>query len=125
VTDRADPASVKQVMIDLAEAAASVSGAYANFPLTEVDDHVIRLSVMTEPFYWHRHPDSDETFLVIEGEILLETESDRVLLRAGQLFTVPAGVAHVTSPRTARSVNLTVERIGMSTERVPIADGRA
>jgi hypothetical protein len=31
---------------------------------------------------------------------------------------VPAGLAHVTSPITARSVNITVEKSGMSTERL-------
>jgi mannose-6-phosphate isomerase-like protein (cupin superfamily) len=76
------------------------------------------MSVMTEPFYSHRHPDSDETFLVLEGDVLLETANERVKLGPGQLYTVPAGLAHVTSPITARSVNITVEKTGMSTERL-------
>jgi hypothetical protein len=42
----------REVLIDLARAAAGASGSYANFALTRVDDHVVRLSVMTEPFYW-------------------------------------------------------------------------
>lgn len=114
---RDDPTG-HQVLIDLASAAARATDAYANFVLTTVDDHVIRLSVMTEPFYWHRHPDSDETFLVIEGKVLLRTAREIVELEAGQLYTVPAGLAHVTSPVSARSVNITVERAGMSTERL-------
>jgi mannose-6-phosphate isomerase-like protein (cupin superfamily) len=108
----------REVLIDLARAAAGASGSYANFVLTRVDDHVVRISVMTDPFYWHRHPDSDETFLVVEGEVLLETANDRVELGPGQLYTVPAGLAHVTSPITARSVNITVEKNAMSTERL-------
>ena len=40
---------------------------YKNIPVSLVNDHIVRLSVMTEPFYWHYHPNSDETFLVIEG----------------------------------------------------------
>jgi mannose-6-phosphate isomerase-like protein (cupin superfamily) len=108
----------REILIDLARAAADASGAYANFVLTRVDDHVVRMSVMTEPFYWHRHPDSDETFLVLEGDVLLETANARVKLGPGQLYTVPAGLAHVTSPITARSVNITVEKTGMSTERL-------
>jgi mannose-6-phosphate isomerase-like protein (cupin superfamily) len=118
MTSDAERGDGKETLVDLARAAARASGSYSNFQLTEVDDHVVRMSVMTEPYYWHRHPDSDETFLVVEGELLLETEKERVELRAGQLYTVPAGVAHVTSPRTARSVNITVERAGMSTERL-------
>jgi mannose-6-phosphate isomerase-like protein (cupin superfamily) len=115
----ADRGDGKQTLIDLACAAAMASGNYANFPLTEVDDHIVRMSVMTEPFYWRGHPDSDETFLVIEGEVLLQTETERVELGPGQLYTVPAGVAHVTSPCGARSVNITVEKTGMLTERLP------
>lgn len=105
-------------MIDLARTAAEVSGSYANFVLTTVDDHVVRMSVMTEPFYWHRHPGADETFLVVDGTVLLETANEQVELRAGQLYTVPGGLAHITSPVTARSVNITIEKIGMTTERV-------
>jgi mannose-6-phosphate isomerase-like protein (cupin superfamily) len=108
----------REVVIDLAAAAAGVSDAYANFALTTVDDHVVRMSIMTEPFYWHRHPGCDETFLVLEGMLLLQTTHEQVQLGPGQLYTVPAGLAHTTSPVTERSVNLTIEKVGMSTERV-------
>jgi mannose-6-phosphate isomerase-like protein (cupin superfamily) len=109
---------VHEALIDLARAAAGATGSYANFVLTRVDDHVVRMSVMTEPFHWHRHPDSDETFLVIEGAVLLRTANETVELGPGQMYTVPAGLAHVTSPVSPRSVNITVERAGMATERV-------
>jgi mannose-6-phosphate isomerase-like protein (cupin superfamily) len=109
---------MQQALIDLAHAAAQATGRYANFVLTEVDDHVVRMSVMTEPFHWHRHPDSDETFLVIEGSVLLRTANESVELAPGQMYTVPAGLEHVMSPVSSRSVNITIERAGMSTERV-------
>jgi mannose-6-phosphate isomerase-like protein (cupin superfamily) len=80
------------------------------------------MSVMTEPFYWHRHPGCDETFLVLEGTLLVQTAHEQVQLGPGQLYTVPAGLPHTTSPTSQRSVNLTIERAGMSTERV---DARA
>jgi mannose-6-phosphate isomerase-like protein (cupin superfamily) len=120
VTQGFDSGEGREVLIDLARAAAGASGSYANSALTRVDDHVVRISVMTEPFYWHRHPDADETFLVVEGAVLLETTNDRVELGPGQLYTVPAGLAHVTSPITARSVNITIEKNGMSTERLDV-----
>jgi mannose-6-phosphate isomerase-like protein (cupin superfamily) len=125
-TMASDPRAVdrQEVVVDLARAAAQASGAYANFVLSIVDDHVVRMSVMTEPFYWHRHPDSDETFLVIEGDVLLETANARVELAKGQLYTVPAGLAHVTTPMTERSVNITVEKAGMTTERLSSPGGR-
>jgi mannose-6-phosphate isomerase-like protein (cupin superfamily) len=116
--------AAREVVIDLAHAAAGVTGAYANFALTTVDDHVVRMSVMTEPFYWHRHPGCDETFLVLEGTLVLETAHERIELRPGQLYTVPAGLAHTTSPGTDRSVNLTVEKAGMTTQRIDAPDPR-
>jgi hypothetical protein len=36
--------------------------AYFNSALTSVNDHMIGVSVMVQPFYCHYHPDSDETF---------------------------------------------------------------
>ncbi len=67
---------------------------YDNHPIANINDHVVRIATMTEPYHWHFHPNSDETFLVIEG---------------GQLLTIPRGVRHRTRPVGARSVNLTFE----------------
>lgn len=109
---------------NLTEIAAGVKDAYGNVEVASVNDHVVRLSVMTEPFYWHRHPNSDETFLVIEGIVLLETADGAEELGEGQMATVKAGETHRTRPLTARSVNITVERADMRTERVEGASGR-
>lgn len=83
---------------------------YANVSLGIVNDHEIRMSVMTEQFRWHRHPTSDETFLGVDGDLVIEFEDREVRVRAGQLVTVPAGVLHRTRPAGTRSVNLTFEK---------------
>ena len=83
---------------------------YSNSALGTVNDHEIRMSVMTERFRWHRHPDSDETFFGVDGELVIEFEEHEVIVRPGQFVTVPAGVLHRTRPAGERSVNLTFER---------------
>jgi mannose-6-phosphate isomerase-like protein (cupin superfamily) len=88
---------------------------YKNVPLSLINDHIVRLSVMTEPFYWHCHPNSDETFLVIEGILCIDLEDRTVELTPGQLFTIPANVRHRTRPKGNRSVNLTFELEAMET----------
>lgn len=98
--------------------AAHGSTSYDNRPVAHVNDHVVRMSIMTEPYFWHRHPNSDETFLVIEGQVELALEDQVIVLGEGQTATVPAGVPHCTRPLTPRSVNLTIERTEMVTERV-------
>ena len=85
---------------------------YHNVSLATVNDHEIRMSVMTERFRWHRHPDSDETFYGIDGELVIEFEDHEVVVRPGQFVTGPAGTLHRTRPAGARSVNLTFERVG-------------
>ena len=47
---------------------------YDNHPIAKVNDHLVRISVMTQPYPWHLHPNSDETFLVIEGRLNIEFE---------------------------------------------------
>jgi mannose-6-phosphate isomerase-like protein (cupin superfamily) len=88
---------------------------YKNAPLSLINDHVVRLSIMTEPFYWHYHPNSDEIFLVIEGIVCIDMEDRTVELAPGQLFTIPANVRHRTRPKGSRSVNLTFELAAMET----------
>ena len=88
----------------------TVSERYHNRRIAVANDHEIRMSVMTSGFEWHNHPRSDQLFLVIEGELMVELENGQVLLREGDLFTVPKGVIHRTRPVGARSVNLTFER---------------
>ena len=83
--------------------------AYDNHPIANINDHVVNISTMTEPYYWHFHPNSDETFLVIEGQLCIEFENGSIELDPGQLLTIPRGVRHRTRPVGARSVNLTFE----------------
>ncbi len=82
---------------------------YDNHAIANINDHVVRISTMTEPYYWHYHPNSDESFLVIEGKLAIEFENGSLELAPGQLLTVPRGVRHKTSPVGSRTVSLTFE----------------
>ena len=92
-----------------------IDESYRNVSLATVNDHEIRMSVMTAPFRWHHHPDSDETFCGVDGELIIEFADGAVTVRPGEFVTVPAGTRHRTRPAGDRSVNLTFERIGAST----------
>ena len=95
-------------------------GSYTNLPLTFINDHVIRFSVMTESYYWHLHPNSDESFLVIEGSMFIDLESGTIELFPGQLFTIPKNTKHRTRPNGNRSVNITFEHQALETVRLDI-----
>jgi len=88
----------------------AITDSYRNVRIAAVNDHEIRMSVMTSGFDWHHHPDSDEVFLGVDGELVIELEDREIVLGPGELFTVPKGTLHRTRPATARSVNITFER---------------
>lgn len=92
---------------------------YDNHSIAKVNDHEIRISTMTEAYPWHCHPDSDETFLSVEGGLVIDFDDRTVELLPGSMMTVNRGVRHRTRPMGARSVNLTFERRDARTEMLP------
>ena len=90
----------------------------ANIALALVNDHVVRVSVMTDPYFWHFHPNSDETFLVLDGSVFIDLEDKIIELFPSQLFTIPKNVNHRTRPGGKRSVNLTFESKDLITIRI-------
>ena len=71
-------------ILDIGQLTRAITASYANFTVATVNDHVVRVSVMTQPYYWHYHPNSDETFLVLEGSLVIELETETIELLAGQ-----------------------------------------
>jgi mannose-6-phosphate isomerase-like protein (cupin superfamily) len=90
---------------------------YFNSIISRVNDQIVRLSVMTGPYFWHSHPDSDETFFVVEGQLAVEFVDRELVLDVGELVTIGRGVVHRTRPIGLRSVNLTVESNSTTTVR--------
>lgn len=84
-----------------------------NRTLSEVSGSWVRLGVMDGDFHWHKHDDTDEFFLVLEGHLDIELEDQTVSLAPMQSYTVPQGVMHFPHAR-GRTVVLMVERAGVS-----------
>lgn len=111
-----EPEALK--VVSLANEAAAVTDSYRNWVVAVVNDHCVRLSVMTGEYPWHQHPTSDECFLTIEGTLNIDlADGRRVNLQPGEMFTVPAGVWHRTRT-VGRSVNLTFEHVNASADTV-------
>ena len=84
-----------------------------NQTLTSVNDSVIRLGLIEGDFHWHKHDDTDEFFLVLEGNLLIDLEDrETVSLQPHQGFTVPRGVVHRTRAPVRTSI-LMVEAAGV------------
>lgn len=100
-------------LIDLAGEAAAHDPWY-NQTLTTVNDSVVRLGVLEGEFHWHKHDDTDEFFLVLDGQLLIDLEDrDTVTLNPQQGYTVPKGVVHRTRAPVRTSIVM-VEAAGVT-----------
>jgi mannose-6-phosphate isomerase-like protein (cupin superfamily) len=74
--------------------------------IAEMNDYQFKLSKLEGEFIWHNHPETDETFLVIEGELRIDFRDGFVMLGRGEMFVVPKGVEH--KPSAEREVKLMI-----------------
>jgi len=62
--------------------------------IARMNDYHFKLVKFQGDFVWHRHDDTDEVFIVIDGEMSIEFESGKVDLKAGEMCVVPKGRKH-------------------------------
>lgn len=67
--------------------------------IAELNDYQFKLSKVEGDFIWHTHADTDEAFIVMEGELRIDFRDGHVMLRQGEMFVVPKGVEHKPSAR--------------------------
>ncbi|WP_397376529.1 cupin domain-containing protein [Paenibacillus sp. MER 180] len=88
----------------------AVTEEYMNVLLESTNDHCIRLAVFTGEYDWHMHPDSDEVFMVVEGELFIDLQNESTLaVYPNEVVKIPAGVVHRTRSKV-RTVNLCFEK---------------
>jgi len=72
--------------------------------VARMNDYHFKLARVEGEFVWHSHAETDEVFVVIEGELTIELRDGKVDLKAGEMFVVPRGVEH--RPVAARECKL-------------------
>jgi len=63
-------------------------------------------------FVWHKHDDTDDFFLVLDGRLDIELRDRTVTLEPGELFVVPRGVEHRPVARHGEAHMLLIEPTG-------------
>lgn len=72
--------------------------------VAEMNDYQFKLVRIEGDFIWHDHPETDETFIVIDGILRIDFRDGSVHLGPGEMFVVPRGVEH--KPFAEREVRL-------------------
>jgi mannose-6-phosphate isomerase-like protein (cupin superfamily) len=83
--------------VDLAERLSQFSEHWSPKVVARLNDYEVKVVKVEGEFVWHTHEDTDELFLVIDGELTIRLRDGDVVLRPGQLYVVPRGVEHCPS----------------------------
>tara|TARA_B110000003_G_scaffold120379_1_gene122823 strand:+ start:302 stop:670 length:369 start_codon:yes stop_codon:yes gene_type:complete len=62
--------------------------------IATMNDYEFKIAKIEGEFIWHSHKETDETFIVIKGEIKIKFRDGSVKVKEGEMFVVPAGVEH-------------------------------
>ena len=80
--------------INLQEKLSRFSEQWAPKIIARMNDYHFKLVKFEGDFIWHNHADTDEVFIVIEGEMSIAFRDGSVRLKAGEMVVVPKGVEH-------------------------------
>ncbi len=82
------------VKINVFEEAKNITQPFLVIDLADIDDFSARLFISQGMVAWHKHIDQEQLFLVLDGELTLESEWGNNTLRAGEMAVVPKAVTH-------------------------------
>jgi mannose-6-phosphate isomerase-like protein (cupin superfamily) len=80
--------------INLQDKLGRISETWQPRVIAEMNDYQLKVVKLQGDFVWHSHTDTDETFIVLDGELRIDFRDGPLTLRAGELYVVPRGVEH-------------------------------
>jgi len=80
--------------VNLADAFARFDDHWAPRIVASYNGNEVRVVKVEVSFVWHAHADTDDLFLVLDGELDLELRDRTITLGPGELYVVPRGVEH-------------------------------
>ncbi|MEM6467400.1 MAG: cupin domain-containing protein [Pseudomonadota bacterium] len=92
--------------IDLSEKLAQVHDTWTPKIVGSFNGHDLMVVKVEGRFVWHAHPDTDDFFMVLSGQLTIEMKEGDVTLLPGQIYVVPKGVEHC--PRADEPTELLV-----------------
>ena len=88
------PAHVK-----LAEKLEAFDDHWAPRIVARYNDNEVRLVKVEGEFIWHKHDETDELFLILDGQLDMDFRDRTVTLNPGELLVVPRGTEHRPAAR--------------------------
>ncbi len=67
---------------------------YAVRIIAKMNDYEFKIVKFKGEFIWHSHPDTDETFIILEGKMIMHFREKLVEVNGGEMLVIPKGVEH-------------------------------
>src|SRR5215211_4381467 len=62
--------------------------------IAQMNDYHFKIVKVQGEFIWHDHPETDEVFIVLKGQLEIQFRDGSVTLNEREMFVVPKGVEH-------------------------------
>lgn len=62
--------------------------------VAQMNDYHFKIAKIQGEFVWHKHDETDETFIVIAGKMRIDLRDGTAFLQTGEMIVVPKGMEH-------------------------------
>ena len=85
--------------INLRDKLAGFSDHWSPKIIAQMNNYHFKLVKFQSEFMWHDHKETDEVFIVLDGEMTIHFRNDDVSVKKGEMFVIPKGEKHKTSAK--------------------------
>ncbi len=93
--------------------------------VAEMNDYQFKVVKLEGDFVWHKHDDTDETFIVLQGDLRIDFRDGSVTLSEGEMYVVPKGTEHKPYAESEAQVLLIEPRGVLNTGDEEVSDRTA
>ena len=80
--------------MNLKEKASKITELHKYKLVAQMNDYQFKLVKARREFVWHKHPETDEVFMVVEGVLRIELRDKVLVLHEGEMVAIPKGTEH-------------------------------
>jgi mannose-6-phosphate isomerase-like protein (cupin superfamily) len=73
------------------------AGDYEVRLVAKMNNYDFKIVKFKGDFIWHSHPETDETFIIMEGTLIMNFRDRKVEVNSGEMIVIPKGVEHKPS----------------------------
>lgn len=81
-------------VVNIREKADLIKELHSSNVIAQMNDYLFRLVKVKRTFVWHRHPETDEVFICVQGKFSIELRDRMLDLHEGEMVVIPRNIEH-------------------------------